>query len=78
MDIAGFNTFCQPLPQAADVAALQFLFDFTHFFLSRHKLARFSRILVHHHIQGKLHVALDTIRKISDFIATLLRDSGGL
>ena len=71
MDVAGFDTFRQPLAQTADVAALQFLFYFAHHFLGRDKFSRLGRILVHHHIQGELHIAMDPVGKIPDFFAAL-------
>ena len=74
MDVARLDTFCEPLAQAADVAALQFLFYFAHLLLCRHKRASLGRVLVHHHIQGELHVAVNTVRKIADFIAALWRE----
>ena len=74
MNVARLDTFRKPFAQTSDVAALQFLFYFAHLFLGRDKLARLSRVLIHHHIQGELHVALNTVREIADFIAALRRE----
>lgn len=74
VDVAGFDALDKPLAQAADMAALQFLLDFAYLFLGRDQLAGLGRVLVHHHIQGKLDIALDTVREIMDFLAALRRE----
>ena len=74
MDVACLDTFSEPLAQAADMAALQLLLDFAHLFLGLDQLAGFGRVLVHHHIQSELNIALDTVCKITDFFAALGRE----
>ena len=71
---ACFDTLREPCAQATNVATLQFLFNFTDLFFGRYNFSRFRGILVHHHIQGELHIALVATPKISDLIATLRRE----
>ena len=74
MDIDRPDAFNTPIAQTIDMAALQFLFDSVHLLLCRNKLTRLGLLLVHHHIQGKLHIAMNTIRKVANSHAALGRE----
>ena len=68
MNAAGFDAFGQPIAQPAKVIALQFLLDRADLFFGFNKFSRLGGVLIHHHVKGQMHVALDAIHKVIDFL----------